>query len=161
MLPPEGEIPGRYFAQRVARSLTDAPSITRQEWFRLYRIVVPRTRNGKGGPRPLEEAWQARRLRAEGSTRRAIALAVGYITPADVQAAEDRSPAYVDLLRSAEKRITRNEELLAACGRRIVDAGLDVPRWLTHPGVSEGDLAPVHRETRALRVVRAALADAA
>jgi hypothetical protein len=129
---PAEEIPGRRFAERLARSLADTPSITLQEWSRLYRIVVPRTPNGRGGPRSLEQAWQARRLRSEGKTRRKIAVELGLISLADIERAKADYLCEAKVA-TAEKRITRNERLLVACEQRIVKADLIIPGLLTNP----------------------------
>lgn len=129
---PAEEVAGRRFAERVTRSLADAPSVSLQEWRRLYRLVVPRTPNGKAGPRPLEEAWRARRLKAEGRTRREIAVVLGYITPAHITAAETHTWQEAPVA-NAEKRVSRNERLLRACEDRIAAAGERVPAWL-QPG---------------------------
>jgi hypothetical protein len=105
------------------------------EWFRLYRLVVPHGGNGRQGPRQLEEAWRARRLRSQGLTRREIARELGWITHEEIDAAKNM-PAingklpHEAVVKSTEKRVRRNEALLARCEDRIRSAGLEPPAWL-------------------------------
>jgi hypothetical protein len=132
---PASESPGRFFAIRLTSSLAAGPAVAVDEWFRLYRLVVPRGGNGRHGPRPLEQAWRARRLRSHGLGRREIAREMGWITQGDIDAAENMPAINGKLphearVASAEKRVRRNEKLLADCEGRIRAAGLRPPAWL-------------------------------
>jgi len=132
---PASEFAGRLFAVRLTRSIVATPTVSLDEWFALYRLVVPRAGNGRQGPRQLEEAWRARRLSRQGLTRREVARELGWITEADIERATS-APAVNGALpdearvASAEKRVRRNEKLLAACEGRIRAAGLRPPVWL-------------------------------
>ena len=132
---PKSELDGRLFAIRLTRSLAPTPAVPLSEWFALYRLVVPRGGNGRQGPRPLEEAWRARRLRRQGLTRREIARELGRITQNDIDAAK-YMPAINGKLpheakvASAVRRVRRNEALLADCEDRMRAAGLRPPAWL-------------------------------
>lgn len=132
---PESEIPGRLFANGLTRSLAAGTVMSLAEWFELYRVIVPRGGNGRRGPRPLEEAWRARRFRRMGLTSREIARELGWITHEDIDAAKDRPAVNGRLphearVKSAEKRVRRIEQALARCEHRIRAAGLEPPAWL-------------------------------
>jgi hypothetical protein len=129
------ELAGRLFAIRLTRSLAGGPTVSLAEWFTLYRLVVPRTPNGRQGPRQLEEAWRARQLRRAGLTLRDVAREMGWITDSDIEKARS-APAINRKLpdearvASAERRLRRNEALLVRCEQRIRAADLPLPTWL-------------------------------
>ena len=130
------EIPGRSFALRLARSVAGGSATTVAEWFAIYRLVVPETSNGRQSPRRLELAWKARREKASGKLQREIARDLGFVTQAQIDAAEakshvgGRSAAHEEAVRSAVKRVQRNEALLVQCEQRIRDDGREPPLWL-------------------------------
>jgi hypothetical protein len=129
---PESERVGRWFARRIVRALATDLDVPLLEYFRLYRLVVPYSSNGRGGPRALEEAWRAR----QHPNATSAAIELGYITPRDLEFAgaerrrELKTKAYIARLGTARRRVRRNEQLLVACERRITGAGLAVPDWL-------------------------------
>jgi hypothetical protein len=127
---PESEHPGRLFANGLTRSLAAGGMTPVAEWFELYRLVVPRGGNGRQGPRQLEEAWRARRLRQQGLTRREIARELGWIMHDDIDAAENSLP-HETMVKNAERHVRRNESLLVQCEERIRCAGLEPPAWLS------------------------------
>jgi hypothetical protein len=132
-------VAGRFFAQRLASAICAASTVTVAEWFFAYRLIVPRTTNGRAGPRPLEEAWRARLLKAKGAKRSDVAAALGFVTPRELERARaERSrdlpgDVHAKLLESAEKRVTRNERRLHTCEQRIIDDGRTPPAWLQSP----------------------------
>jgi hypothetical protein len=135
---PAGERDGLLFARRLAGALAATPdAVPLGEWFRLYRLVVPVRPNGRGSPRQLEEALRARAMRAQRLSHREVAIALGYLARTEVDAAraERRRDApgarNIERVKTAERRVRRNEKLLVACEERIVDAGLVAPAWLT------------------------------
>lgn len=127
---PESEGPGRLFANGLTQNLAAGRVMPLAEWFGLYRLVVPRGGNGRQGPRQLEQAWRARRLRQQGLTRREIARELGWITDKDIDAAENSLP-HETMVKNAERHVRRNESLLVQCEDRIRHAGLEPPAWLS------------------------------